>query len=72
MNNIFENAYFGKAYKTRNCRKALSEIDEEKLDEITKEYLQLNVLYRCDECEQMFIDMIGEAYKAGYRKAMEE
>lgn len=132
MNNIFENAYFGKAYKTRNGRKAIllqktfdydgitqrgfivatndwkgiyssypidmdgkmqcwsnqrpedisvggdlisewqEHINDEKLDEITKEYLQLNVLYRCDECEQMFIDMIGEAYKAGYRKATEE
>lgn len=114
MDNIFENAYFGKPYKTRGGDKALFQykdtcqahlitesehidvyldgiidsrffdanldiiseweepINEEELDEITKAYLQLNVLYRCDEDEQMFIDMIGEAHKAGYRKAFKK
>lgn len=47
--------------------KKVNSIDSE---ELAKSYLQAKILYRFDEEEQMIIDIIGEAYKAGYCKAL--
>lgn len=47
-------------------------IDEEELDNMTNKYLQAKVLCRMDESEQFFINLIGAAYKAGYRRALEK
>lgn len=47
-------------------------IDEEELGNITNKYLQTKVLYRIDENEQFFINLIGSAFKSGYRKALEQ
>lgn len=117
MNNIFKNAYFGKAYRTKDGRKAIfiekdteynfpylliiegdvgyrrydytakyvndmheldiisewQEINEEELDKLAGHeypYEYYTSLHGEEEAE--YKDDLREAFKAGYRKAMEE
>lgn len=72
--NYFSNGrlYIGDGFETENdiISEWKDEIDEEELDILVNKYLQSKVLWRVDESEQFFINLIGAAYKAGYRAAL--
>lgn len=64
MKNIFENAYFGKVYKTRDGRKAIFLYSTEK--KLFKEYLLCYTLFIEDETDFYHYDTDGLNFSGGY------